>query len=176
MSANHVCVDFPVPDGGDAYDVLLIEGSIGEVLVSKELRIRLVSVGRTFVQTDKYLYEEGQSVKFRVLSVEGERAAISYEDLDEVWVTSPTETRLVQWLNVSNSRGLVQLEFPLAEHVQEVSVMGRGVQAVQLCSFRVVHGAAEPPVIIRGDVANNVSFHLHSNILPCKHFHQPFIS
>nr|XP_027215184.1 uncharacterized protein LOC113808063 [Penaeus vannamei] len=150
LSANHVCVDFPVPDGGDAYDVLLIEGSIGEVLVSKELRIRLVSVGRTFVQTDKYLYEEGQSVKFRVLSVEGERAAISYEDLDEVWVTSPTETRLVQWLNVSNSRGLVQLEFPLAEHVQE-SYIGSYIGLIPSLGVQFpfcVHPGSDCPALV----------------------------
>lgn len=130
MSDRHVCVDFPVPDGGDAFGYLAIMGTVGEVHLSEELRIYLVSVGKTFLQTDKYLYEEGQIVKFRVLSVEGERAAVSYEDLDEVWITSPTETRLVQWLNVSNSRGLVHLEFPLAEHVQEVSLVGSRGQVV----------------------------------------------
>ncbi|XP_047482078.1 alpha-2-macroglobulin-like protein 1 isoform X2 [Penaeus chinensis] len=119
VSDSHVCVDFPVPAGGEASGFLSIMGTVGAVHLSKELRIHLLSVDKTFVQTDKYLYEEGQLVQFRVLSVKGERAAISYENLDEVWITSPMETRLMQWLNVSNDRGLVQLEFPLAEHVQE---------------------------------------------------------
>ncbi|XP_042855895.1 alpha-1-inhibitor 3-like [Penaeus japonicus] len=119
-SESVICTEISIPAGdSDVTAILSVEGTIGTVAVSEELPIRLVSVSKTFVQTDKYLYEEGQAVKFRVLSVEGAEAAISYENLEEVWITSPANTRLAQWRDVNNSLGLVQLEFPLAEQVKE---------------------------------------------------------
>ena len=39
----------------------------------------------------------------------------------EIWVTTPSRNRIAQWKNVSNSEGLVHLDFQLADEPEEVS-------------------------------------------------------
>ncbi|XP_064116356.1 LOW QUALITY PROTEIN: pregnancy zone protein-like [Macrobrachium nipponense] len=75
---------------------------------------------QTFIQTDKYLYMPGQLVQFSpILTITGMRALVSYEDIPETWIKSPSGRRLTQWKNTPNPVGLLQLDFQLAEEVEE---------------------------------------------------------
>nr|BAR45588.1 alpha-2-macroglobulin 2 [Hasarius adansoni] len=67
-----------------------------------------------FIQTDKPLYKEGQTVKFRVLRVD-KTLRPSVKDQASIWVEDPAGTRLFQWKNISMERGMKQFEFPLAD-------------------------------------------------------------
>ncbi|GAB1291337.1 Pregnancy zone protein [Apodemus speciosus] len=66
-----------------------------------------------FVQTDKPIYKPGQSVKFRVVSMD-----ISFRPLNEtfpvIYIESPKRNRIFQWQNVNLPGGLQQLSFPLS--------------------------------------------------------------
>ncbi|CAH7422708.1 pregnancy zone protein [Phodopus roborovskii] len=66
-----------------------------------------------FVQTDKPIYKPGQTVKFRVVSLD-----ISFRPLNEtfpvVYIENPKRNRIFQWQNVNLPTGLRQLSFPLS--------------------------------------------------------------
>ncbi|XP_032761474.1 alpha-1-macroglobulin [Rattus rattus] len=66
-----------------------------------------------FVQTDKPIYKPGQTVKFRVVSVD-----ISFRPVNEtfpvVYIENPKRNRIFQWQNVDLPGGLYQLSFPLS--------------------------------------------------------------
>ncbi|KAL6063987.1 hypothetical protein STEG23_028507, partial [Scotinomys teguina] len=66
-----------------------------------------------FVQTDKPIYKPGQTVQFRVVSVD-----ISFRPLNEtfpvIYIENPKRNRIFQWQNVDVSTGLHQLSFPLS--------------------------------------------------------------
>ncbi|XP_064116354.1 alpha-2-macroglobulin-like, partial [Macrobrachium nipponense] len=61
----------------------------------------------------------GQLVLFRILTITGTRALVSYEDIPEIWIKSPSGRRLIQWKNTPIPVGLLQLDFQLAEEVEE---------------------------------------------------------
>nr|WBW70092.1 venom protein [Lampona murina] len=67
-----------------------------------------------FIQTDKPLYKEGQTVKFRVLRVDKDLKPL-VEDVADIWVEDPTGTRLFQWKDVSLGKGMKQFQFRLAD-------------------------------------------------------------
>ncbi|XP_066939900.1 alpha-2-macroglobulin-like [Macrobrachium rosenbergii] len=101
---------------------LNILGEIGGVSVNYTESIEVENQKKvTVIQTDKYLYQPGQTVKFRILSFSGSFMDISTKDYPIVWVTSPSQTRIAQWRNVDNSNGLVHLEMTLVEEPEEGS-------------------------------------------------------
>lgn len=67
-----------------------------------------------FVQTDKPIYKPGQTVKFRVVSVD-----ISFHPLNEtfpvIYIENPKRNRIFQWQNIDLLVGLHQLSFPLSD-------------------------------------------------------------
>ncbi|XP_006901821.1 PREDICTED: alpha-2-macroglobulin-like [Elephantulus edwardii] len=66
-----------------------------------------------FVQTDKPIYKPGQSVRFRIISVN-----INFYPVDEtfpvVYVENPKKNRIFQWQNFTLQKGLSQLSFSLS--------------------------------------------------------------
>lgn len=58
----------------------------------------------TFVQTDKPIYKPGQTVRFRVLSLQPNLRP-RMGRLESVWIENPTGTRMAQWLNVETQKG-----------------------------------------------------------------------
>ncbi|XP_035207333.1 ovostatin-like isoform X2 [Stegodyphus dumicola] len=70
------------------------------------------------IQTDKPIYKEGQTVKFRVLKVD-RNLKPSGKDEANIWVEDPKGTRLFQWKKVPLGSGIKQLEFPLADEPVE---------------------------------------------------------
>ncbi|XP_037797187.1 murinoglobulin-2-like [Penaeus monodon] len=65
------------------------------------------------------MYKPGQEVKVRVLSLHGAELLLVTEKYPEIWVTTPSRTRVAQWNNVDNSGGLVHLSFQLADEPEQ---------------------------------------------------------
>ena len=65
----------------------------------------------TFIQTDKPIYKPGQTVRFRILSIESDLRP-KLEMIEEVWIENPSGIRMTQWLNVETEKGK-QLRFGL---------------------------------------------------------------
>ena len=58
----------------------------------------------TFIQTDKPIYKPGQTVKFRILSIESDLKP-KFGMIPEVWIENPSGIRMAQWLNVETEQG-----------------------------------------------------------------------
>ncbi|CAG0894419.1 unnamed protein product [Darwinula stevensoni] len=67
----------------------------------------------TFIQTDKPLYQPGQKVQFRILTVDSSLHALD-DQVREVWVEDPSGIRVAQWNQLETKSGFVQLEFQLS--------------------------------------------------------------
>ncbi|XP_042884509.1 alpha-1-inhibitor 3-like [Penaeus japonicus] len=100
--------------------VLVLTGRVGGADLQETRSIRLwKNSNLTSIQTDKYRYKPGQEVKFRVLTVHGSKALVATDPYPEIWVTTPSNTRIAQWKNVNNSAGLVHLSFQLADETEK---------------------------------------------------------
>ncbi|XP_060240137.1 murinoglobulin-1-like isoform X2 [Meriones unguiculatus] len=66
-----------------------------------------------FLQTDKPVYKPGQSVNFRVVSVDKNLHPLS-ELFPLVYIEDPKSNRIMQWQNISTENGLKQLSFSLS--------------------------------------------------------------
>ncbi|XP_047480379.1 alpha-1-inhibitor 3-like [Penaeus chinensis] len=116
------CEDINLEPTDDYGGDLHLIGKVGGADLNETRNIRLRrSYNLTFIQTDKYLYQPGQEVKFRALTVYGTKAQVAMEPYPEIWVTTPSRTRIAQWKNVSTSVGLVHLAFQLADEPEEGS-------------------------------------------------------
>lgn len=66
-----------------------------------------------FAQTDKPIYKPGQTVRFRVVSLDK-----SFHPLNELipllYIQDPKNNRIAQWQNFNLEGGLKQLSFPLS--------------------------------------------------------------
>ncbi|XP_039327775.2 pregnancy zone protein-like isoform X1 [Saimiri boliviensis] len=66
-----------------------------------------------FVQTDKHIYKPGQTVQFRIVSVD-----VNFHPVDEmfpvVYVEDPKGDRIFHWQSLRLETGLSQLSFPLS--------------------------------------------------------------
>ncbi|XP_053870695.1 alpha-2-macroglobulin-like protein 1 [Malaclemys terrapin pileata] len=67
----------------------------------------------TFVQTDKAVYKPGQTVKFRILSLDVNFVP-STRKLTLVTVQDPSGNRIAQWRDVTPQQGIVDLSLPLS--------------------------------------------------------------
>ncbi|KAM7335545.1 hypothetical protein ACRRTK_006022 [Alexandromys fortis] len=88
-----------------AFIIVQIKGPTQNFTRTRPMQIRKAE-NIVFVQTDKPIYKPGQTVKFRVVSVD-----TSFHPLNE---TNPQRKRIFQWLNTDLQKGLHQLSFPLS--------------------------------------------------------------
>ncbi|XP_052028668.1 pregnancy zone protein [Apodemus sylvaticus] len=99
----------PLPS---AFIVVEIKGPTQHFIKKKSMQITKAE-NPVFVQTDKPIYKPGQSVKFRIVSLD-----IGFRPLNEtfpvVYIESPKRNRIFQWQNVDLPEGLQQLSFPLS--------------------------------------------------------------
>ncbi|XP_032763294.1 murinoglobulin-1 [Rattus rattus] len=115
------CVSFTIPrlpssEEEESLDIN-IEGAKHKF---SERRVVLVKnkASVVFVQTDKPVYKPGQSVKFRVVSMDK-----SLHPLNELfplaYIEDPKMNRIMQWQDIKTENGLKQLSFSLsAEPIQ----------------------------------------------------------
>ncbi|KAK4317436.1 hypothetical protein Pmani_011444 [Petrolisthes manimaculis] len=114
------CENIVVPSMETYYGVLSLVGHVAGVKVNHTGQVVILSSPhQTILQTDKYLYQSGQTVHFRMLTVDGPRLTVSKAQYPEVWVMSPSNTRIAQWLDVDNSGGLVHLNMTLADEPEK---------------------------------------------------------
>uniref|UniRef100_A0A7N5KFS6 Pregnancy zone protein-like n=1 Tax=Ailuropoda melanoleuca TaxID=9646 RepID=A0A7N5KFS6_AILME len=82
-----------------------VKGPTQQFIKRKTVHIMKVD-SLVFVQTDKPIYKPGQTVRFRVVSVD-----VNFHPLNE---TNPKRNRIFQWQNLRLQGGLSQLSFPLS--------------------------------------------------------------
>uniref|UniRef100_A0A8C9P8V3 Alpha-2-macroglobulin n=1 Tax=Spermophilus dauricus TaxID=99837 RepID=A0A8C9P8V3_SPEDA len=90
-----------------AFITVLIDGTTQHFISRKPMHI-MKAESLVFVQTDKPIYKPGQTVRFRIVSVD-----INFHPLNEM-VSLISKNRIFQWQNFKLQRGLSQLSFPLS--------------------------------------------------------------
>ncbi|XP_004938162.3 alpha-2-macroglobulin-like protein 1 isoform X2 [Gallus gallus] len=99
-------------------DSVLFEG-YKKVLVKPQESIILI-------ETDKAFYKPGETVKFRIVSLDDDLMVIKKEYL-QIWLQDPEYNRIAEWLNVKSRHGIVDLSFPLASE----AALGKYIISVQ---------------------------------------------
>ncbi|XP_009071666.1 PREDICTED: alpha-2-macroglobulin-like protein 1 [Acanthisitta chloris] len=67
----------------------------------------------TIIQTDKPIYQPGQTVKFRIVTLDEEFIALN--DSISLFLQDPKNNRIEQWLNVVPQGGIADLSFQLSD-------------------------------------------------------------
>ncbi|XP_053306441.1 alpha-2-macroglobulin-like protein 1 [Spea bombifrons] len=94
---------------------VLIDGENFHVNDSKKVRVYPQNHG-TFIHLDKPMYKPGQTVSFRLVSLDLKLRAVN-EKIPLVEILDPKENRIAQWKDVSPIQGFVDLSFPLADEI-----------------------------------------------------------
>ncbi|NXV07358.1 OVOS protein, partial [Cettia cetti] len=103
------CSEFKVPPAASdpmAFISFSARGATVDLAERRSVAIQNVG-GAVFVQTDKPLYKPGQTVMFRVVTLDTQ-----FRPVQET-VSDPEQNKIFQWLEVTSKRGIVQLSFPL---------------------------------------------------------------
>ncbi|XP_064415024.1 alpha-2-macroglobulin-like [Latimeria chalumnae] len=108
------CISFQVPAVTKETVGSLVVHGVGDTFQfekSKKVLIQKVESG-TFVQTDKPIYKPGQTVKFRIVSLDRKFIAV-HQKYPVVQLQDPKKNRIAQWLNVETQQGITDLQFVL---------------------------------------------------------------
>lgn len=113
-SGNSQCWTFDVPSASGGYTATFSGRYRNgedfhhetEVTVQKNSHI-------TLIQCDKPMYKPGQTVKFRIMTIDGMMKPVTGV-ISLVSVENPAGIRVRQWREVENSRGLASLEMALS--------------------------------------------------------------
>ncbi|XP_053305970.1 alpha-2-macroglobulin-like protein 1 [Spea bombifrons] len=114
------CFLFEVPfvKGGEKQVWFFHISAQGENININQTKKVLLVKGKpmTIIQTDKPLYKPGQTVKFRVVTVDKDFYARD-DKYPLVELRDPNGNRIGQWLDVSPVQGIADFTFPLAEEL-----------------------------------------------------------
>ncbi|KAK8391913.1 hypothetical protein O3P69_017494 [Scylla paramamosain] len=116
---TEVCQSIPVPDVDYKSGKLFLSGTLGGKRVERNETINFAAASETFVQTDKFLYSPGQKVQFRILTIQGPYLRVYTGVYPEMWIESPSGSRIAQWVNVQSPGGLIHQEFQLINEPEE---------------------------------------------------------
>ncbi|XP_034459881.1 alpha-2-macroglobulin-like [Hippoglossus hippoglossus] len=116
----HDCVDFKVPlvQNQEVYN---FEVEVkGDTFYSKEVRKVKATVYQpmTFVQTDKPIYLPGQTMHFRVVTLDS-RMRPTNRLYNIIEVEDSNDNRVAQWLNKTADSSILQLSYSLNSEAQE---------------------------------------------------------
>nr|XP_010301997.1 PREDICTED: alpha-2-macroglobulin-like protein 1 [Balearica regulorum gibbericeps] len=111
------CSKFQVPQPAGSQEVGTVHlrisnGHYFSANEEKQVLIRRASTG-TFIQMDKPIYNPGQTVKFRVVTLTEDFAPVNSK-YSVVEVQDPNHNRIGQWLDVRPKQGIADLSFQLA--------------------------------------------------------------
>ncbi|NXS87889.1 A2ML1 protein, partial [Erpornis zantholeuca] len=68
----------------------------------------------TIIQTDKPVYEPGQTVRFRIVTLDEEFLALN-KSVSELWGADPKNNQIEQWQDVVPQDGIADLSFQLSD-------------------------------------------------------------
>ncbi|NXG23880.1 OVOS protein, partial [Grallaria varia] len=114
------CGEFEVPPATTSDPVAFIsfsaKGTAVDLAERRSVAIQNV-VNAAFIQTDKPIYKPGQTVMFRVVTLDTQfrpvQETVSFATSVSSTVQDPERNKIFQWLEVSSKHGIVQLSFPL---------------------------------------------------------------
>ncbi|XP_027487299.1 alpha-2-macroglobulin-like [Corapipo altera] len=108
------CIPFSLPKSNSTSVAFLTVMVKGDTLQFKSRKSVLVknSESLVFIQTDKPIYKPGQTVMFRIVSLDKDFYPLN-EKFPFVYVQDPQRNRVYQWQGVELETGLIQLSFPL---------------------------------------------------------------
>ncbi|XP_072192295.1 alpha-2-macroglobulin-like protein 1 [Excalfactoria chinensis] len=91
---------------------LIITGQGVNIEEKKKVLIHKASSG-TFIQMDKPIYEPGETVKFRIVTLDEDFNA--FNDSISLFLQDPKNNRIEQWLDVVPQEGIADLSFQLSD-------------------------------------------------------------
>uniref|UniRef100_A0A8C9X650 Alpha-2-macroglobulin n=1 Tax=Sander lucioperca TaxID=283035 RepID=A0A8C9X650_SANLU len=111
----HTCTEFKVPLVQDEVVQNFVVEVRGDTFYSKEVRKVKIKVYRpmTFIQTDKPIYLPGQTVHFRVITLDTKLRPVSQ------LVSDSNSNRIGQWLNETSNSKILQLSYALNSEARE---------------------------------------------------------
>ncbi|XP_073932206.1 alpha-2-macroglobulin-like isoform X2 [Castor canadensis] len=110
------CISFTLPRSSSSEEVVFFSVHIkGPTHEFRKKTVVLIKNKESvvFVQTDKPMYKPGQSVKFRIVSVDKSLRPL-HELFTSVYIEDPKMNRIMQWQNIELENGLKQLSFSLS--------------------------------------------------------------
>ncbi|XP_061104110.1 alpha-2-macroglobulin-like [Conger conger] len=120
MTEFHRCVQFQVPSVV-TNAVATIDASLkGEkTSLSKKTKIWIKpSSSFTIIQTDKPIYKPGQTIKFRIVSLDS--SFLPHEEVFQaIELQDPGSNRIAQWLNQSVTTGILDLSHPTTPEAKQ---------------------------------------------------------
>ncbi|XP_045695718.1 alpha-1-macroglobulin-like [Phyllostomus hastatus] len=108
------CSPFTIPElpSSSAFITVQVKGLTQEFKKRKAMEIMKVK-SLVFVQTDKPVYKPGQTVRFRIVSVDVNFLPLN-ETFPVVYIENPKRNRIFQWQSLGLQGGFNQLSFPLS--------------------------------------------------------------
>ncbi|XP_038548739.1 alpha-2-macroglobulin-like [Micropterus salmoides] len=116
----HTCVQFQVPLVQNEVVQMLEVVVRGDNFYSKEVRKVMIKVYQpmTFVQTDKPIYLPGQTVHFRVVTLDTKFRPAS-QPYNIIEIEDANNNRIGQWLNKASNGKILQLSYSLNSEARE---------------------------------------------------------
>ncbi|XP_062343441.1 ovostatin-like [Cinclus cinclus] len=108
------CSEFEVPPATSdpvAFVSFSAKGATVDLAERRSVAIQNMD-GAVFIQTDKPLYKPGQTVMFRVFTLDTQFKLVQ-ETYPRIIIQDPEQNKIFQWLEVTSKHGIVQLSFPL---------------------------------------------------------------
>ncbi|XP_061863685.1 alpha-2-macroglobulin-like isoform X1 [Colius striatus] len=108
------CIPFSLPKSNStsvAFLTVTVKGATVEFRSRKSVLVKN-SESLVFIQTDKPIYKPGQTVLFRIVSLDKDFYPLN-EKFPFAYVQDPQRNRVYQWQGVELETGLTQLSFPL---------------------------------------------------------------
>ncbi|XP_032942842.1 alpha-2-macroglobulin-like isoform X2 [Catharus ustulatus] len=108
------CIPFSLPKSNSTSVAFLTVTVTGDTQQFKSRKSVLIknSESLVFIQTDKPIYKPGQTVQFRIISLDKDFYPLN-EKFPFVYVQDPQRNRVYQWQGVELETGFTQLSFPL---------------------------------------------------------------
>ncbi|KAJ7419868.1 alpha-2-macroglobulin-like protein 1 [Willisornis vidua] len=142
------CTRFQVPRPAGSQEVRTVQLRISNdhyfsANEEKQVLIRRAGAG-TFIQVDKPIYNPGQTVKFRIVTLTEDFVPVNSK-YSMVEIQDPNQNRIGQWLDVRPKQGIADLSFQLADKLSlgtyTISAQSFKSSSVQSSTFKVEESA-----------------------------------